>query len=174
MDNSTFNFPHYKVIAQAVGDLKPGNHYHFFTWGRWSMHEMLLYLLSFAGQSKVVVTSFSLSEFTIRAFAIATQAGYINRLNLLLNTAVKRNKTDLMFFANNVVNRIGLAHVHMKITLIEGENLSVVVNQSANSTLNPAFESGVICTDRQVIEQVYKPALELAFDKSMIINGINK
>jgi hypothetical protein len=165
-----FSFPHYKIIASEIGNIEPERHYHFFTWGRWSMHDLLLYLLSFSGPAKVTITSFSLSDITIRLFANATIAGYIKQIDLLLNTAVKRNKTDLLLFAGNVVNKIGLANTHMKIIIIQSDKLSIAVNQSANSTINPAYEAGVICTYANIVNNVYVPAINSAFEKSMILH----
>jgi len=79
-----FKFKHYDIIHKEIGDIKQEKYYHFFTEGRWSMHETLLYLLSYTGKANVIVTSFSLSEITIRAFVKAMQQGFISDFQLLL------------------------------------------------------------------------------------------
>ncbi len=169
-----FRFKHFDVIHKDLGVLIPGiPHLPFFTHGRWSMHEMLLYLLSVSGPANVTISSFSLSDLTIQAFSRAIKKGYILKLDLLLNTAVKRNKLNLLMFADNVVNRIGLAHTHMKVTLIENDSWKIALNQSANSTINPAWEAGVISTDLKIFD-IYDNYIKKAFSETMPIWNLLK
>jgi hypothetical protein len=164
-----FQFKHFEIIKKEIGVLQSNcEHLPFFTHGRWSMHETLLYLLSETGPATVSISSFSLSDITVQVFARAIQEKYITRLDLLLNNAVKRNKLDILLFAKNVVNRIGMAHTHMKLMLIENSSWKVVVNQSANSTINPAWETGVISTSELVFEK-YRTYLDKAFGESVTI-----
>ena len=162
-----FDFPHFKAIENEIGEIEQGRHYHFFTEGKWSMHETLLYLLYYSGPAKVTITSFSLSEITINTFVLAKEEGLITRLDLLLNTAVTRNKASLFFFAGNVADRIGLLDIHAKIIVIENDNWKIAVNQSANSTKNPAYEAGVICTVPEIVDE-YCQKLDKAFFQSIL------
>lgn len=155
-----FNFKHYPIIAAELGTLKPGlAHVPFFTEGRWSLHETLLYLLSVSGAAKVSLTSFSLSEITIVAFANAMRENYITEFDLYLHSAVKRNKLSLLFFAGNVATSVRLLDLHEKLILIENEHWKIAVNQSANSTLNTAWEAGVVSTCPIIFEK-YKQHIE--------------
>lgn len=168
--NKLFDFKHYDIIKSEIGPLQHSINKHFFTQGRWSSHELLLYLLSFSGKANVTIASFSISEITIRSFLNAIEKGYISSLDILLNSSVKRNKTDLLLFAKNVVNKIALANTHMKLTLIENDTWKIIVNQSANSTVNSAWESGVICTEKKVFD-LYKEEINRALNNSIILTA---
>jgi hypothetical protein len=163
-----FDFKHFDILKKEIGEINPGNYYHFFTQGRWSMHDLLLYLLFYSGNADVLITSFSISDEIIRTFINAADEGYINSLKLILNTSVKRNKTSLLLFANNVVKFIALAKSHMKLILIENENFKIIVNQSANSTINPSCESGVICTIPDIYD-IYKNETDRLLANSVIL-----
>jgi hypothetical protein len=165
-----FDFKHFKIIKNEIGDIKPNQYYHFFTQARWSSHELLLYLLSCSGKSDVVITSFSISDEIIRTLINATENDYINDLQLILNTSVKRNKTSLLLFANKALSYIALANNHMKLTLIENDKFKIVVNQSANLTINPAFESGMICTVPEVYN-LYKNEIYRITNNSLILSN---
>lgn len=168
MNSKLFNFKHYPIIQEQLGDVTSDPYKHFFTKGRWSTHETILYLLKQSGPAKVSIASFSLSEITIRTFANAIKAGYITNIELLLNTAVKRNKLDLLLFLKNVVTRIGLIHNHQKIILIESNTHFITVTQSANSTINPAHESGVVFSTKNDFD-IYRKQLDIDFKQAMIL-----
>ena len=162
-----FRFKHFALIKKQLGNLRQGEkHLPFFTHGKWSMHETLLFLLSISGAASVSISSFSLSDTTVQAFAKAIKSGYITKLDLLLNKSIKRNKLDVLLFAGNIVNRIGLADTHLKIITIENDKWKIVVNQSANSTINPAWESGVVSADVEIFKK-YKKYLKKAFSESL-------
>jgi len=164
-----FDFKHFDIIQNEIGDIKPNRYYHFFTQARWSSHEMLLYLLHSVGKSEVTITSFSISDVIIRTLINASENDYISNLKLILNTSVKRNKTSLLLFANKALSYIALANNHMKLTLIENDDFKIVVNQSANLTPNPAFESGVICSMPEVFN-IYKEEIIRVTNNSLILN----
>ncbi|OQX93048.1 MAG: hypothetical protein B6I17_04555 [Tenericutes bacterium 4572_104] len=165
-----FDFKKYDIIASEIAEIVPDQYYHFFTEGRWSFHELLLYLLSFSGPAKVSITSFSISEVTLRTFLSAIELGHITNLELILNTSVTRNKTALLFFANNIVKKIGLSRNHMKLILIENDKFKIVVNQSANATPNNSEETGVICTHKKIYE-IYNRKFNQLLDNSIIFEN---
>jgi hypothetical protein len=163
-----FDFKHFEIIKNEIGNIEPDKYYHFFTQARWSSHELLLYLLYCAGKSDIIITSFSISDEVIRTLINASENDLINNLQAVLNTEVKRNKTSLLMFANKAITSIALSNNHMKLTLIESDKLKITVNQSANLTKNPAFESGVICTYPEIFN-IYKKEIQRVINNSLII-----
>ncbi len=164
-----FDFPKYDLIKERISnEITAGKHYHFFSRGEFSFHEIFLYILSFTGAARIINTSYSLSDITIRTFSLAIQELYIKSMDLLLSKDIKRNKIEMLLFADNLVNKVYLSKLHMKITLFEGKNFTAVLNTSANSTLNPTSESGVICTIPEIIENIYKPELKLELKKASL------
>jgi hypothetical protein len=130
--NKLFEYKHYKTIKQHVGTIEPDMlHIPFFTQGKWSSHELILYMLSISGPATVTATTFSLSETTVIYFANAIKQGFITEFNLIINTSAKNMKTSQLLFAQNIANSIYLLNVHMKIILIENQNWKIVINQSS-------------------------------------------
>jgi len=168
MSSNLFKFRKYDLLKSEIGNISDFQYKHFFTHGRWSMHELLLYLLSQTGRAKVSLSSFSVSDLTIQTFVKARKECFITDFEFILNSAIKRNKLSLLLFAQNMQTKISLLHNHTKLILIENENYSIVVNQSANATINPAHECGVIFTSRADFD-IYKQEFEYLFSKAIIL-----
>ncbi len=165
------NFVHFtqKVINDQIGELEKDAVKAFWSEGHFSMHDMLLYLLDIAGASKVYLSTFSISEASIRAFALAMESGLITELHALFDYTIKSHKRQLLHFASNVCGSIKLTPNHSKLILIENDNWKIVVVGSANMTPNPRKEAGVILTLDQVFSD-YKKHLLKAMDEGTEIN----
>lgn len=118
----------------------------FFSEGRWSMHDLLLYLLEITGPVEIWLSTFSISEAAIRAIFTAGENGLIRQVHCLFDHTIQKNKLSLLFFANNVVTDIAISANHSKLLLLENETWKIVVVGSANMTPNPRKEAGVIFT----------------------------
>jgi hypothetical protein len=164
------DFPNYEILRQQIGTFEGKGHLHFFTKRLWSSYDLLLYLLTITGTAKVTLSSFSISDITIRTIHNAIEAGYISSIDLILHNSVKKNKLELLFFAGNVVDRICLANSHSKIMLIENEDWKISVNQSANASVNYAEESGVICNEPEVFE-FYRKNIDRIFADNIIVTA---
>lgn len=165
-----FDSPKHEILRQQIGAFEEKGHLHFFTKKLWSSYDLLLYLLSLTGKADVILTSFSISDITIRSIKKAIDTGYINSIDLILNTSIRKNKLELLFFAGNVVNRICLANSHSKIILIENDDWKISVNQSANASVNNNEEAGVICNEIEVFE-FYKKNIDRIFATNLIITA---
>ena len=143
-----FKFKHYKVIREQIGDISGCSLIHFCTFKQWHSYELLLYLLSIAGPSEIVITTFGLSEEGIRALMQAHRHGYINRLTVIINSVARKYKNKLLHFLENIDAEIYMENVHLKLFLIENKNWHIIVNHSANFSRNPAIESGIIFNDK--------------------------
>jgi len=45
-----FDFKHYNVIKEQIGEITDSSLIHFMTFGKWHSYELLYYLLSFTGK----------------------------------------------------------------------------------------------------------------------------
>lgn len=148
LSTNLFKFKHYNIIREQIGNLSGCSLIHFCTFKKWHSYELLLYFLSIAGPSDIIVTTFGLSEEGIRALMRAHQHGYINRLIVIINSVSRKYKNKLLFFLENIGAEIYMENVHLKLFLIENDNWNITVNQSANFSRNPTIESGVIFNDK--------------------------
>ena len=170
------NFIHfqYKQLQTDIGTISPGQAYPFSSEGKWSNHELFLYLLSLAGKSEVWLSTFSISEVSIRSFASAIDDGLISKFHCIFDHTIKKNKLDLLFFANNIVTDATLLPNHAKLLLIRNENWQISVIGSANMTPNPRKEVGVIFTIPSIFNDYLKffensksEGLKVDFDEDM-------
>jgi hypothetical protein len=156
-------------IAEDFNILLPDHFYHYVNNGQWSLHDLLEYVLEYTGPAKVKVTSFSISETAIRAFVRLMEEGLITRLDCLFDVSTKRNKLDLLIFAQNVTPNVFLSANHAKIISVKSESMHVFINTSANLTVNKRHESGIIITNK-IMAAHYAAAIETVFDSAILLN----
>ena len=142
-----------KKEIEYLGEIIPGKWIPFWNNGSWSMHQLLEYILTFTGPSKVFLTAFSLSEEPVRKLLLLKEAGQITELRCLFNDQLKRFKTDILLFSSNVADEIRTVPVHAKVILIKGR-FNVMVIGSANLTRNERYEAGVISSDQNAFKQM--------------------
>ncbi len=146
--NTEFVYFSDKLLSKDIGTISQNMVKPFWSEGKWNMHDLLTFLLKTTGPAKVWLSTFSISEASIRAFNNAMDEGLITELNCLFDYTIKKNKLQLLVFASNVASDIRLTPNHSKIILIENDNWNLTVVGSANMTPNPRKEAGVILTDR--------------------------
>jgi hypothetical protein len=167
-NNSSFIFSAGSV-ADDFGTLVPGHFYHYLNHGQWSLHDLLEFVLKYTGPAEVLVTSFSLSETAIRAFVRLMDEGLITELQCLFDVSTKRNKLDLLMFAQNVTSQVYLSSNHAKLISVKSAQKHVFINTSANLTVNRRHESGILITDKEIIDHYYTAIHEI-FDSGILLN----
>ncbi len=153
--NTEFTYFVNKDLKKDVGDIHQDTVKAFWSDGKWAMYELLTYLLSVTGPAKVYLSTFSISEASIRAFNTGIEAKMITELHCLFDYTIKKNKVQLLYFANNIANNIKLAPNHSKVILIENDNWKLAVVGSANMTPNPRKEAGVIITVHSLYDEYF-------------------
>lgn len=156
-------------LQSEIGQVNQDSIIPFFSEGKWSMHELLIYLLNISGPSKVWLSTFSISETAIRAFSFLIENKLILELHCLFDHTIKRHKLDLLYFASNIASTIKLCSNHSKIILIENDHWKITVVGSANMTPNVRKEAGVIFTQAHVFYQ-YKNYLVKALEEGTPVN----
>lgn len=153
-------------ISKQV-DLK-NSYSHFFTQGRWSSFELLLYLLTLTKKADIIITSFSISDEFLRFLEKAKKENLINSITGIFNVAILKYKIDLLQFASKIFDKIYIGNTHKKIFLIKNERFNITVNQSANCTYNNQSESGIICTVPEIYI-LYEKNINIILEKSKIL-----
>jgi hypothetical protein len=116
---------------------------HFVTYGRWSMHDLLFYILCQTGPAQVDVATWSISEDAIRQIVKLHHEGMIIDVRFILDPRVKvRNPKPLQMLAANFPYK--LIACHAKVTLIASRDCKISIISSANMTGNPRIERGCI------------------------------
>lgn len=149
------------ILAREIGRIEKERSYHFFSDGRWSIHELIEYLLEITGPADVMLSTFSVSEVAVRSLVMLRKGGKITNLKCLFDKDLPRRKLDLMFFASKVIDRISLMKNHSKVITIKNDNWMIAVNTSANLTPNLRIEAGVITTESHMAEMYIQKMSDL-------------
>jgi len=164
----------HKKLVEDIGTILPDAAYPYFSEGLWSHHELFLYLLGITGPAEVWISTFSISEISIRSFASAIEENLITKMHCIFDHTVKKNKMELLYFANNIVLDAYLVANHAKLILIKNDKWQISVIGSANMTPNPRKEVGVIFTIPSIFEkylgyfeQSKASGIKVSFDEDM-------
>lgn len=140
-------------IKNEIGSIEQNQWKAYFTDGSWSLHRLLEYVLFYTGPAEIHLSAFSLSEEAVRSFVTLKEAGQITKLHCLLNDQLTRFKTDLVYFILNIADTIKLAPCHAKVIIIENADWNIMIIGSANFNRNIRYESGVICTFKERVQE---------------------
>jgi hypothetical protein len=160
-------------ISDDFGTLLPAHFYHYLNFGQWSLHELLAFILEYTGPAHVKVTSYGISESAIRSFVNMIDCGSILSLDLLFDISTKRNKFALLMFAHNVASRVFVNANHAKLISVQNEKITIIVNASANLTVNRRNEAGCIITEQNTALQFHDAIVEL-IESSILLNPDNE
>jgi len=145
-----------KEIEKYIPELKTKMVYPFWSNGRWTLHDLLSYILNKTGPAKVNLSTFSISEVALRSLYNEINQGNIKELNCLFDYTIQKTKLDILYFIFNFAKEIKLAKNHAKLILIENKKWNISIVGSANLSPNPRYETGVILTDPLIYNKYLK------------------
>ena len=145
-----------KELVKAVGTLEEGKSTYTFSSGKWSSHELLAYVLEQTGPADVWITTWSCTEEPLRMLVKMKQNGMIRNMRCLFGDRVPVMSPNAWQLAKYNFTDIKLSHCHAKVQVIRNEQWGVVIMGSANFTINPRWEAGVVCCDKNVADEFAK------------------
>jgi hypothetical protein len=135
----------FTALHSRLGDLKQGNYYHLISQGHWSAIHLLKYLLLQTGPAAVRISSWSISENSVRGMVALLQEGHITDLKCLFDFRVSQHTPGALALARQNFD-LKILMCHAKITAIQGDKLGAVVIGSANYNDNKRLEAAVVST----------------------------
>ena len=91
-----------EILKKYIGDVDFSKTTHFVTSGRWSMNDLMIYILLQIGPSDVLVATWSIAELAIRQILKHHEQGLIKSISFLLDPRVKvRNPKPLQLLSAN-------------------------------------------------------------------------
>ena len=144
-----------EILKKHICDIDLTKTTHYVTSGRWSMNDLLIYILLQVGPSDVLVATWSIAELAMRQILKHHSEGLIKSISFLLDPRVKvRNPKPLQLLSANFPHR--LYQCHAKVTLIKSKDHHISIVSSANMTQNPRIERGAIFPYKNVYDFDYK------------------
>lgn len=145
-----------KELIKALGTIEQGKSTYTFSSGKWSSHELLAYILEQTGPADVWITTWSCTEEPLRQLVKMKQEGNIRQIRCLFGDRVPVMSPNAWQLAKFNFTDIKLSHCHAKVQVIRNEHWGIVIMGSANFTINPRWEAGVVCCDMKVADEFIK------------------
>jgi hypothetical protein len=137
------------ALESTIGELAHDQCYQFSTAGKWSMHQLLEFVLLKTGPAKVWMTTWTITEEPMRALLDMLQRELITELNAIFDYRIERRKPEAFQLASKIITKIKLTKCHAKVLVIRNDQWNVTVIGSANFSKNPRIEAGCIFTDQK-------------------------
>lgn len=124
--------------------MQPDAFFTYKTKGNYSAHEVLFYLLSITGPASVYISTWSISEKSLRILNNAIEDGLIADFYAVFDRRMSVRKESLTVFAKRIATHYAMVDCHAKVLVVENESYSFTVITSANMNRNKRIEVGVI------------------------------
>jgi hypothetical protein len=131
-------------LSDLLPSLEMGDLLEYYTEGRFSLHNLIEYLLKITGSANVLIATWAMTEAPLRSLARMKNEGLIKRLECLLEHKVPGHNSRAYAYAKNIFDEIWLGKCHAKVAIIENDDWGIVITTSANLTRNRRIESGDI------------------------------
>jgi len=151
-------------VNEVIGNVQMDQTTHYASMGEWSMHDLLFHLLEQTGPASVYISTWSLSENSIRQLLQKINDGIILKLYGVFDWRVKIRRPEAFQLARYNISDIRLTTTHAKVTVIENGKWNIAIEGSANYTNNPRIEAGVISCNKIAAD----------FHKKWMLEKLNK
>lgn len=167
IDNSTdlhqaFIIKSKEKIAKYFGELQNDVTYHFATAGRWSHYELMHYVLAQTGPAAVYFSTWKINDWVASNFFHLVNSGTITALYAILEKRIPVTAPEAKDLIVSNCVKYKICDNHSKVIVIQNDKWNVVINGSANMTINPRIEAGTLCTKKEIAD----------FHKHWILNEI--
>ena len=139
-------------LSEVISKLIDGEFVQFWTKGRWSMHQLIKHVCELVGECDVTLCTWAITEEPLRVIHNLKTTGKIKTLRGLFEHKVK-SRGSAYAFAEQFFDEIFLSKCHAKVTVIEGNELSVTIMCSANLTKNRRIEAGTMYVNKEAAIQ---------------------
>ena len=149
-------------LRKQIGILEHNVCINFWSYGSFSLHELMFYILQQTGPAHINMCTWSISQDAIEKIIRKYQKGEILSIRFLLDPRVKVCKAKpLQMLSATFSHKI--LRVHAKVVTIENEVWKISVVSSQNATTNPKLERGVIFISDEIFN----------FDKTVFEHEFN-
>ena len=153
-DSAYAKFEKFIDFKKKWDKVRTGEICHFVSEGRFSGHELLMFLLKDYNHSnaEVYIATWKISEDPARQIVQAKNKGIIGDLHLLVERRMTIKSPQALQLIQHNTTSFGMADCHAKVFVINDSCQPLTVVMSANFSNNPRIEAGVIDTTIEAAE----------------------
>lgn len=119
--------------------------------GAWSTWQLAEYLIEHYPGRELLLSTWSLSEFSARKIISWLAEGRISSVSALLDHRAKNRHAEAFHMARQNFSCVRMTHVHAKVFVLAGQD-PVMVLGSSNWTENPRIETGIVSNNPRLVE----------------------
>ena len=133
-----------------LGDFKMGDNVHFSTDGRWSLHDLIVYILKQTGPAELYFCTYAIKEYQARLFSNMKETGLLSDIFALVDYRIGVHDAGAEQLLKANCKKLGYMRTHAKLVVLKNANWGVVIAGSANLTTNTRGDIGVITFDMDI------------------------
>lgn len=140
------------ALKSFIPNLEHGKVYHYVNRARWSMHDLVRFLIQATGPAQVWLTTWSMTTGPAGFLIGLKNAGQITSISAILSSRIRVNCPEALQLLTYNKARVKLAELHAKVLVIRNDSWSVTVTGSQNWSNIKRIEAGVIDTSAQAAD----------------------
>lgn len=135
------------TLAKHLGIIQQNSVINFWTSGRYTMANIIAYVLRQTGPADIVACTWAVSKPAVDILLRLNDIGLLRSFSLWIDPRVKvRNPVPLDMLRLRFPDGITIAPVHAKVTCISNDDWHISLSGSLNFTTSPQPERGTLCT----------------------------
>lgn len=139
-------------IKDVISVPSPGECEIFFSGGRWSMHDLLNFMVKHTGPCRAYITTYAISDKAAGTIINLFDAGMITEFYCILDTRMKVRNPRVLSLIHHKFSNVKQSNCHAKVTVLQNDTFNIAIIGSANHSNNPRIEVGTIFNDKAVAD----------------------
>jgi hypothetical protein len=139
-------------VASAFGTIEQGKDYPFASGSLWSTHDILRYILGFAGPCSLTMATWSIATAAADLLVDWKRSGLLNSVAMLVDWRVQVRTPGVLTLAKEHFTDIRVTCCHAKAFVMQNDTWNISLIGSANLTNNPRIECGHLSTSKTVAD----------------------
>ncbi len=142
-----------KKLHEVIGEIVKGETKHWWSHGTFNSIRLLLYIVGQVGACDIFMSTYSISEKSVKQLWKAQQSGLIKDIRFLIDNRVRSmSPKPFQALCGYFPGAVRTASIHAKVTTISNDDWRISVVSSMNATDNNKIERGLISTDPEVFK----------------------
>lgn len=172
LNNDTVLTQENDKLVNALPSIKHNTTYHLQSFGKWSLHHMVLHLIDVIGPAHLWGTSYAICQKSMQALFNRNKTGDILSISFLLDPEVRKKSANAFQFLLGITDKIGLKPNHAKCTVLQNKHNSATIISSSNWSVNRRVEVYCIDTNPSTAEFYSKLIEELILTHPLTAYGV--
>jgi len=140
-------------LHKVIGKLEQGVTKHWWSRGTFNSVRLLFCLANQIGSCDIFISTYSISEKSVRQLWTAQQKGKIRNIRFLIDHRVRaQSPKPFQALYGFFPGMVRTTSIHAKVTTLQSDDWKVSIVSSMNATDNNKIERGLISTDPAVFD----------------------